>query len=258
MKTSDLHTHTKYSCDSKALMEDYCERAIENEVHTICFTDHVDYNENDIGYRYYDPEAYFRDFEVIRDRYKGRLELLSGIEFSEPHLYGKELERLSKYPYDFILGSIHMFYNDMFPSEMVKRGFPAEICFMHYWDEVLKMVRYGGIDCVGHLDFPKRYFKELVYEDEKLVEIIRCMLDNEIYPEVNTSCFRNGLEASMPDRDILSIYKALGGVYVTIGSDAHSAEELAADFPYARALIDSLGLKEVVFRQRKRMEPARK
>ena len=46
------------------------------------------------------------------------MDMYAGIEFSEPPLYNKELEKLKEYPYDFIIGSVH-WVGDMFPSQKV-------------------------------------------------------------------------------------------------------------------------------------------
>lgn len=246
-----MHTHTRYSSDSKAHMEDYCKKALETGVNVICFTEHLDCNTNDPGYMFYDADAFFHEFNEIKEKYKGKIELLSGIEFSEPHLYGEELKRLTKYPYDFILGSIHFFYDNMFPSEMVEKGLSAELIFGHYWDELYKMVVHGCFDCVAHLDFPKRYFMKLLYDEEKLMQIFDIMVKKDICLEINTSSLRKGCGTAMPDRDMLSLYKALGGKYVTIGSDAHNSGELAADFTYANDLAKSMKLDIVIFRQRR-------
>jgi histidinol-phosphatase (PHP family) len=56
---------------------------------------------------------------------------------------------------------------------------------------------------------------------------------------------------TMPDREILSIYKSCGGKYITVGSDAHNADELAADNEYAKKLIGFFNLEEITFNQRK-------
>ena len=46
-------------------------------------------------------------------------------------------------------------------------------------------------------------------------------------------------------------YLELGGKIITLGSDAHRAEDLAADFGNAIELLKSLGVKEIaVFRKR--------
>jgi hypothetical protein len=37
----------------------------------------------------------------------------------------------------------------MFPSLMVQNGVDLKTCFSHYWDEVLKMVSFGGLTASG-------------------------------------------------------------------------------------------------------------
>ncbi|MCL2301367.1 MAG: histidinol-phosphatase HisJ family protein [Firmicutes bacterium] len=250
----DLHVHTKHSCDSQAELEAHCIQALQTGVDTLCFTDHVDYNVNDYGYGYYDPEAFFGDFLRAKEKYGARLTLLCGIEFSEPHLYREELAALSKLPYDYILGSVHYWYRDMFPSLMVRECVPIETCYAHYWDEVLAAVRAGGFDALGHMDFPKRYYNQLLFDHDKIHEICIAMLKNHICPEINTSSLRKNADEPMPGRDILGIYKSCGGKYVTVGSDAHRPEELAAGNAQARELIEYFGFEEINFMQREARE----
>jgi len=250
----DLHIHTKHSCDSNATLEAYCIQAVQTGVVTLCFTDHVDYNPNDNGYGLYDPEAFFGDFLPLKEAYREKLTLLCGIEFSEPHLYRAELAALSKLPYDYILGSVHYWYRDMFPSAMVKEGIPVELCCAHYWDALLATVKAGGFDALGHMDFPKRYYGSLIFDEDKLHEICAAMVQGHICPEINTSSLRKSMEEPMPGREILAIYKSCGGKYVTVGSDAHRPEELAAGNAQAVELINYFGFEEVVFVQREMRE----
>jgi len=250
MTVCDVHVHTKHSCDSQAELEAYCVRAIETNVYTLCFTDHVDHNPNDDGLGFYNPEAFFRDFQRVKEKYQDRLTLLCGMEFAEPHRYPDELARFAALPYDFILGSVHFWYKDMFPSQLVKTGVPVELCYARYWDVVLAAVQAGGFDSLAHIDFPKRYYKQLIIDKEKLHEICSAMVENQICMEINTSTLRKNMPEPMPGRDILAIYRSCGGRYVTVGSDAHHPDELAAGRAQARELIDHFGLEEVIFVQR--------
>jgi histidinol-phosphatase (PHP family) len=243
---SDMHVHTRFSCDSQATMESYCERAVESGVGTVCFTEHVDFNPNDCGYGFYDAEAFFEEFYRARDTYAGRVRLLCGVEFSEPHEYPAEFEKFRKMPFDFIIGSVHYWYGGMFPSEMVKAGVPIETCYETYWDEVLKAVSRGGFDCLGHMDFPKRYYGKLVYDAALVKEICETMVRRGICPEVNTSSLRKGLAETMPGAELLNVYREAGGRFATIGSDAHRPEELAAGHDQAKRLIEEIGLAEAV------------
>lgn len=247
----DLHVHSKYSCDSQAELEGYCLEAIDKGINIVCFTEHLDGNPVDRGYDYYKRQEFVNDFLLLKEKYKDKVMLLCGLEFSEPHLYQDSLSAYSLLPYDFILGSVHYWYQDMNPSQMVREAVPVDICFDYYWKAVLETAKAGGFDCLGHIDFPKRYYNHLLYDRDMVYEICKALVKNNIYLEINTSPIRRGMNVSMPDRDILSIYKDCGGKFVTIGSDAHSVHDLGADNEYAKALIKELDLVEVVFINRK-------
>ena len=66
---------------------------------------------------------------------------------------------------------------------------------------------------------------------------------NEKGIEVNTSSHRYGLKDSQPSRDILKLYKELGGKIITIGSDSHKIEHLGAYINEAKELLKELGFE---------------
>lgn len=105
----------------------------------------------------------------------------------------------------------------------------------------------GGFDALGHMDFPKCYYGEIYYEEATINEIFRNLLDEDLVIEINTSSLRKGHEQTMPGRELLEIYKANGGKYVTIGSDAHVVEDVGADYVRAKSLLEEVGLQEVVY-----------
>ncbi len=249
---ADLHIHTNFSCDSQAKMEQYIKQAIAADVEWICFTDHIDWNKDDFGYDYYRADAFFENYNLVKNRYNDRLKICAGIEFAEPHLYVEKLTQLSKYPYDFIIGSIH-WIGDMFPCQSAREKYSAKEFYTLYWEEVLATVKQGGFDCLGHIDFPKRYYGEIYYQDSKMKDIFKYLLDKDMVMEINTSSLRKGHSETMPGKELLQIYKDCGGKYVTIGSDAHEAKDLAADNHEAKKMIGELGLQEVVYENRKRV-----
>ncbi len=245
---ADLHVHTKFSCDSEAEMEQYAKKALEKNCSYICFTDHVDFNKNDYGCGYYSSDKFFEEFSIIRKKYSNHkaLSILSGIEFSEPHLYKNQLNTLKEYPYDYIIGSIH-WVKDMFPNKEVRDKYSANEFYEMYWDEVLEAVKAGGFDCLGHIDFPKRYYMETIYEPNLLCEIFDTMIGKNIVLEINTSSLRKGITEPMPGKEILNIYKQCGGKFVTIGSDAHEEKDLLSDYFTAQKLIENMKLQQVFF-----------
>ena len=248
---ADLHIHTECSCDSEAKMSDYILEAKKKGMNWLCFTDHVDLNENDYGCGYYSHEVFFENLRQLR-KSESSIKICAGIEFSEPHLYAKQLEELLQLPYDFILGSIH-WVGDMFPCQKVKEQYSAKEFYTLYWKEVLATVKHGKFDCLGHIDFPKRYYGEIYYQENILNEIFKTMLENDIILEINTSSMRKGLSEPMPGKELLQMYKQNGGKYVTIGSDAHEVQDLGADNQVAKELIKELLLQEVVYENRKRI-----
>lgn len=246
----DLHLHTDISSDSTESMQAYADAALKLGLRGICFTDHFDNDPEDEGFGSYDMDGYFSKLDQIKQKYEGRLLILAGVEFSEPNRFPGQLELVRRKPYDYVIGSLHIWLNGLFPGQMVKEGISSQACYDDYWNEMLNMVRFGGFDCVGHLDFPKRYYEELTYEEPMLREIFRAMVKNEICLEINTSSLSKGLAEPMPSSTLLALYKQEGGKYFTMGSDAHDAARLYDQIDAQRAMALALGLREVYFRQR--------
>lgn len=248
-KSCDSHIHTTFSPDGHQTMEEACARAAALGLNAVCFTEHQDFDE---AYRdFYKPEAYFAELARLRERYEGRLRILAGLEFEECHKHPAELEQAQKRPYDFILGSVHCWIGDLFASQVKGLGLPLERVYELYWAEVLKMVRHGGFDSVAHLDFPKRYLDDaLWYDPAALDEIFSEMRKRGLALEINTSSLRKGCAEAMPGEALLRRYRANGGQYVTLGSDAHYAADIYADVPQARDMAEGLGLKAVWFAAR--------
>lgn len=246
----DLHVHTHHSIDSQEKIEAYCQMALQSGVDCVCFTDHVDNNPNDIGVGYYHVEKFFSELDAARKKYRGKLLLLAGIEFAEPHQYRTILEQYAAQPYDMIIGSLHFWYRDLFPSDMLAQEINTSVCYEHYWTAMKSAAASGGFDVLGHFDFPKRYYHQLLYDRETIYDIMKKAVDNGIVLEINTSSLRRECSETMPGDELICLYREAGGKYVTVGSDAHSAPELAADRTAAEKLIRRYGFQEVLFEMR--------
>ncbi|NLN28033.1 MAG: PHP domain-containing protein, partial [Firmicutes bacterium] len=105
--TTDLHMHSTNSFDGKNTMREMCLAALERGLTHICFTEHYDCNPQSRAYGTYSFERYMADVEACRREFAGRIEILTGIEFSEPHKYPAELERMGRMGFDVILGAVH-------------------------------------------------------------------------------------------------------------------------------------------------------
>ena len=104
MIVADFHVHSTFSVDGMSTMEQHCIAAIQKGIKKICFTEHVDYNiaEYNVGKvkdnrkQNFDIKEYFNEIERLNALYYPSIEILSGIEFSEPHLFKDEFEYYSR------------------------------------------------------------------------------------------------------------------------------------------------------------------
>ena len=63
---------------------------------------------------YFDTDPYVEDYLKYKEKYKGQIELLLGVEMGlQPHLAEGYREYVQKYPFDFIIGSSHLAHGKM-------------------------------------------------------------------------------------------------------------------------------------------------
>lgn len=221
-------------------MSEMCREAIAKGLSYICFTDHLDLNPTDENYGFYDYGRYSAAIDRVRAEYGGRIQILKGIEFSEPHIFRREYEELLNKEFDLIMVGIHYVRLGVglhwFEDDRSFREYAAHDLFRHYYEDLLQAVKVGGFDVLAHFDNPKRYLPESGQEAELIDEIMHELVSRDIVMEINTSPLRRGCQESAPDSDILKQYVDAGGTRVTIGSDAHSCQDVAANFDYAYKL----------------------
>ena len=256
----DSHVHTKISHDGISKMEEYLQKAPKKGVDEITFTEHYDiYDGIESSLTTLDVEEYFLYYQSLKQKIKCKSNF--GIEIGlQPDVVDKVKEMVSKYPFDFIIGSSHITCKkDMSMDKSFFEGLTRKEAYMRYFNEVLTNIQlYDEFDAYGHLDYVVRYggYRSKVIEYKEFREILDAILlelvkkDKGI--EINTSGIRYGLSNPHPNIDIIKRYKQLGGKIVTIGSDAHKVEDLAKDFNLVYDILDSLKIKEfTVFHDRK-------
>ncbi len=266
----DYHVHTEFSDDSVYPMEDVVNDAIAMELDELCFTDHVDYGiKNDwddgteIKYRSGipgEPEnepimnvnypVYYETYKRLQKEYGDKISLKLGMEFGmQAHTIEKYEKLFARYPFDFIILSVHQVEDKEFWTQDFQRGRTQKEYNERYYEELLYLVQnYHHYSVLGHMDLIVRYDKEGIYPFEKLkpilTEILKIVIADGKGIEVNTSSHRYGLKDLTPSRDILRLYRELGGRIITIGSDSHKKEHLGAYIEETKQELKSLGYKE--------------
>ena len=265
---SDMHVHTRWSSDSVAPVEAQIERAIQLGMESLCITDHQDFDAppfppdyfkfllNDVG----DDEAtaaYVADLTALKEKYRGRVELLIGIELGvQPHITEKLDQYAAKYPFDFIIGSTHTFQGMDAEDRRHYENVDMVTAVRQYFEEELKNVKgFRRFDVAGHMDFVLSYgpgamesFSYGKYGDI-IDEILKELIATGRGIECNTSKYmaKNMIN---PNQEIIKRYAELGGEIITFGSDAHTSDRLGEGFEEASQLVKSCGLcYYAVFRQ---------
>ena len=256
---SDFHLHSSFSGDCHIPMEQMILSSIEKGLKSMCFTEHNDFDFPDVPDENINEDtfllnvdSYLYELLRLRDKYAEQIKVLFGIEIGMQKSCMKKNIILSKsYDFDFIIASSHlcMGTDPYYPSFF--EGKEVSACYRAYFEEMSEYVKsYIGYDVYGHLDYIARYapaksdsrFSYFDYSD-LIDDILTHIIENEKGIECNTSGLRKALNAPNPSVDILKRYKELGGEIITVGSDAHFPEHVAADFDKASEILQSCGFK---------------
>lgn len=261
MILSDCHMHSRFSADSEADPYQMAESAKRKGFRMICFTDHQDKDYIVDGVEYvFETDKYMKELTDVREKYLGSLEICTGVEIGmQPHLGAYYQEYVNQYPFDFVIGSVHVvegkdpYYDTFFDGRSDKEAYRSAM------EETLKDIRtIRDFDALGHLDYVVRYGKEKenAYKPEEYMdiidEILRFLIENGKGLELNTGGLKYGLPFAHPHPVILKRYRELGGEIITIGADAHRPEHTGYDFQKVPDILKSCGFRYYTeFRRRK-------
>ena len=228
----DMHVHSDNSPDGNHSPMFICEQAVDKGLRAVAITDHC---EVDSYYeRGFNSAIFHSYFETNKARtaFEGQLLVLKGIELGQP-LYDIAITEkiLNTYSFDAVLGSIHK------PAGMgcdIKEIDYTELDvykFMSdYFNELTQIAESPYVDVIAHITCPMRgiigkYGIDFDYSkiSDATDKLLKAIIDNEKALEINTSGLGTNLNMTMPDERIIKRYKELGGKYITVGSDSHSA-----------------------------------
>lgn len=265
MITSDFHMHTAFSTDSDAPARTMIEEAVQKGLTAICITDHWDedypfYEDLGADAFSFDLEKYFRELRALQEKYADRIDVRIGIELGlQPHLGEAYRKLVRQYPFDFVIGSVHVVNRtDPYYGEIFAEG-SDEAAYRETFRVTLENLKHiEDFDVLGHIDYVVRYGKHQAEEYSYqrfaplLDEILKTVIQKGKGIELNMAGMKYGLGFAHPHPDVLKRYRELGGEVITIGSDGHKPEHIAYDFEKAGAILESCGFKYYTeFRGRK-------
>lgn len=251
----DTHTHTDCSIDGRCTLRELCEAAREKNVRVLAVTEHYDYVEPG-GKAYYELHAARRadEFALARQS-QPDIKLLYGIEIGQPHAEPAECEAfLRKNSFDVVIGSLHGLrpdrdiYHIDYASPAVCRAVLDD-----YYAEHLELLKQPQFDTLGHIDYALRVMGgqlskvDLTPWRDVFDELLRRMVETGVALELNTTACRRWIGSLGHLQWVFARYRALGGEYVTVGSDAHRTGDLAANMDEAHELLHAAGFRYLTY-----------
>lgn len=254
----DCHTHTNYSPDSQAKLEDMVETAVKRGIGVYGITDHCDV----LKFKEQDYFKLMKDCaeHVKRVRETVPIKLLTGLELGEPYEDIVEAEKIIKsYDFDCIIGSLHAIIGqpDFYFADYDNMTDDDVNQMLHvYFDELLKLVEWNGMDILAHISYPYRYIiqrgrltGDVSYKifDDKAIKVFKRLIENDKSLENNTaSSGRSKLDYEI-NHYFLELYKKCGGKRISIGSDAHDVKRVGEGIETGYAMLKEIGFDAVTY-----------
>lgn len=258
-KTADMHTHSESSHDSVCRIADMYTAQLAAGTEIFAVTDHFDtasYTDYDV----FTPILTARDTVRALNDANGNENILAGVEISEGFWYPEQIEKLLKLTdYDVIIGSVHLVkykkltyaYSQIDFSKLARETVAEYLDA--YFDDILTMIETTDFDILAHLTCPLRYINgkfglgvDIAAYSVKIDEILHRIIKKGIALEVNTSSY-DTLGDFMPAKAILQKYHDVGGYLLTLGSDAHTAENASVNFDKALEAVKKIGFDCIYF-----------
>lgn len=253
----DCHMHTPFCGHARGEPEAYVRAAAEQGLDLITFTCHVPLDPERFGGPHIRmprerlPEYVERVREAAELARSLNLEVLLGIEaevyFEEEPMLEMD-QTLQAVAFDFVLGSLHHHcpgYSRMFVE---KELFEDDSRTQRYFEDLIRGVYSNRYDSIAHPDVIRDYGGLNRFAPSEFEPLIRrflqALLDTDTCMEINTSgLIKNSFEVH-PHPLILD-WAVEMGVSLTMGSDAHSPDQVAQFFPLVLNLLRSRGFTEL-------------
>lgn len=253
----DSHVHTEYSFDGKDSLEKIFSSALERGVMGLAITDHYECDRAE-ALECDKIEETFRQLPRFQQEYRGRLRITAGIELGQPQEAPEVADQiLARHPeLDVVIGSFHTGAPGLDASQADFNDHDIRVSdFLdYYFRGCYDLAVWGKFDVMAHLGYPERYIwgryripvDFTPYEDMIHATLQRLVADGKAL-EINTAGYRQGLGKTIPVLRIIRQYHDLGGELVTLGSDAHRAEDVASDFEVAMDILTGVGFRYFAF-----------
>ncbi len=281
MDMIDCHTHTSFSVDSDADLTEMFDKARKTGLKAYAVTDHCECN---CWYpeEHYKVPAVSDDFDfarhfedsvsavtALKEKYEKsgesgeKTELLCGVEMGQAtHDTDVADIIVNDARLDIVIASVHQIYgypdfafidySALTENEIYK-------LLEKYFEEVYTLCRWGKFDILGHLTYALRYLTgdygiriDMSRFDDMIGESFRALIENGCGIEINTSGLRQKYGDTFPSGKYIRLYKSLGGEIISVGSDAHTPEDIGKGIGKGIRTASAEGFKYISYFKRRK------
>ncbi|NMA92170.1 MAG: histidinol-phosphatase HisJ family protein [Firmicutes bacterium] len=260
----DYHIHTSLCGHARGTPYQYLIAAREKAITEIGFADHfplalLGCNSGDkVSMEPEELAGYIAEVHRL-DSLFPEMTVRLGVEVDYlPGQDGLIAEQLSRYPFDFVIGSVHFIGSWDFTHPAREREYRHKN-LQKLYDDYFKLVwdacRSRLFDVIGHLDIVKK-FGYLLPEAEMepyYLETARVLKESGTCLELNTAGRDAPVKQFYPGRQGLEIF-CREGIPITLSSDAHAPQQVGRYFTEAVELLRRVGYRELTgFCRRRRV-----
>ena len=261
MIRGNFHTHTVF-CDGKNTAEEMAAQALLLGFTHLGFSGHMD---PDITM---DLAAYDKKIRLLQEEYRGRIDILRGVELDGLFVPGDEHEKALLDNMEYLIGSTHFIESPSGGQRGCVDDTPERLekfCREEFGGDYYRLAKayyeleaeiYERTHCtfVGHFDLVTRFNDLMKVIDENdhrykspALETMEYLVSKNLPFEINCGAVNRGRKAELyPNRFFLKSLREMGGE-ILINSDAHQKELLDGGFEIAERTAVECGFTHTLF-----------
>jgi histidinol-phosphatase (PHP family) len=260
----DTHVHTRRCGHAAGLDEELVEAAIDRGLAAVALTDHTPFYwlppedaDPKLAMSAEELPRYVDDVLALAERYRGRIDVLLGVEAD--YVPGREedlVRLLEPYPFDVVLGSVHLVDGWLVdaPSSRVRLGAgqdEVDRIWARYAELLMAAAGSGLFDVLTHVDLPKKFgHRASLPFAGRQKEVVDAVVASSCAVELSSGGRRKPVGEDYPAPDLFHDLVSRGVPFV-LASDAHAPAEVAYEFEDLVRAARTEGVSEVlVFRGR--------
>ena len=256
----DYHMHfMSHDVEGKFKPIDYVNSAKNRGLSEIGFSDHFiveKIGHIDYAINYEELKKYVEAIQKLKENSDFPVKLGLEMDFV-PGFESRTRNILKSYPFDYIIGAVHFIkewpVDDPLSIPDYKKSNINEL-YEKYFNLVKQAIESKLFDTIGHIDLIKIFgFKPKDDITNLLEDIANILKENKVCVEVNIRGLSKPCKEIYPSEKILSLCFERK-VPITLGSDAHSPEEVGKDFDKAVKMVKGIGYREIARFTRRKME----